>query len=65
MLYADFSSLVPGARVPVTDDGLVYAVDLTMVITEKNRDESGLALRRLKKKAFPQVLEPLLFNRSF
>jgi hypothetical protein len=35
-----FDELIPGNSVRVTFDNLIYAVDLTMVITEKNRNEA-------------------------
>ncbi len=63
MPYADFSSLVPNAFVRVTDDSLVYAIDVTMVFTQKNSDASSLVLRRLKEKSFSQVLEqPIILS---
>ena len=36
-----FDELIPGNNVRVTEDNMIYAVDLTMVITEKNRNEAG------------------------
>jgi hypothetical protein len=44
-----FAEVVQGrdASVRVTDDNLLYAVDLVMVMTGLARDQSGLALRRL------------------
>jgi hypothetical protein len=49
-----FSEIVQGrdAGVRVTPDGLLYAVDLTMVVTGSNRDDSGKALRRLSDENF-------------
>jgi len=38
--------------VRVTPDGLLYAVDLTMVVTGSTRDDSGKALRRLSDENF-------------
>ena len=52
-----FESIVKGrhAGVPVTDDGLLYAVDLVMVMTNKNRNDANECLRELN---------PLLFNKG-
>ena len=55
MLYADFSTLITGGRVRVTEDRLLFAVDLTMLVTEKSRDESGCLLRRLDQEVFSQT----------
>jgi hypothetical protein len=56
MPFADFSSVVPDAYVRATDDGLVYAMDLTAAVTQKNRDESSWALSHLDEKVFSQVI---------
>lgn len=50
-----FAEVVQGrdASVRVTDDNLFYAVDLVMVVTGKNRDDAGKALRRLSDEVFP------------
>ena len=47
-----FSEIVKGrnSSVRVTDDGLLYAVDLTMAMTGLARDQAGLVLRRLFNK---------------
>jgi len=49
-----FAEIVQGrdASVRVTHDGLLYAVDLVMVVTGKNRDDAGKALRRLTDDIF-------------
>ncbi len=39
----------------VTSDGLLYAVDLVMVVTGLARDQSGLVLRRLSDEIFPSI----------
>ena len=36
-----FDEIIPGNGVRVTSDNMIYAVDLTMVITGKHRNESG------------------------
>lgn len=50
-----FAEIVKGrdASVRVTDDGLLYAVDLVMVVTGASRDDAGKALRRLSDETFP------------
>jgi hypothetical protein len=49
-----FAEIVHGrdSSVRVTDDGLLYAVDLVMVITGKDRDHAGQALRDISDKHF-------------
>ena len=41
------------AKVRVTADGYLYAVDLVMIITGNNRNDSGMVLRRLTEETFP------------
>ena len=50
-----FDEIVKGrdATVRVTDDDLLYAVDLVMVMNGSERDQAGLTLRRLPEKLFP------------
>ena len=52
MLSLSFNELLPGKSVRVTADNMIYAIDMVMVVTEKNRDEAGLALRRLSEDVF-------------
>lgn len=49
-----FADIVQGrnADVRVTVDGLIYAVDLVMVMTGLSRDDSGKTLRRLSDDVF-------------
>jgi Meiotically up-regulated gene 113 len=48
-----FQELIPGSDgVRITEDGLLWAVDLVMVVTGKNRDDSGWVLRNLKSENF-------------
>ena len=49
-----FAEIVHGrdSSVRVTDDGLLYAVDLVMVITGKDRDHAGQAIRDISDKIF-------------
>ena len=49
-----FESLVKGreATVRITDDGFIYAVDLVMVVTGKDRDHAGQALRSIPDNIF-------------
>ncbi len=46
--------VVPDGYVRATDDGLVYAMDLAAVVTQKKRDDASLALRRLDEDVFSQ-----------
>ncbi len=55
MLVADFSSLVKNGSVKVTEDALWVAVDLTMAVTGKTRNQSGEQLRTLDSHLFSQV----------
>ena len=49
-----FEEIVKGrdASVRVTEDGLLYAVDLVMVVTGSNNDDAGKTLRRLPHDIF-------------
>lgn len=49
-----FEEIVKGrdSSVRITDDGLFYAVDLAMVVTGKNRNDAGQAIRNLKEEIF-------------
>ena len=51
-----FTGTVHGreSSVLMTDDGLLHAVDLVMVVTGKDRDQSGNVLRRLTHEIFPR-----------
>jgi hypothetical protein len=40
------------ADVRVTSDGFLYAVDLAMVMTCKNRDDAGKAIRNISEETF-------------
>jgi len=51
-LSLSLEEILPGGSVRFTDDGMLYAVELVMVITGKNRDDSGMVLRRLTKAIF-------------
>jgi hypothetical protein len=52
-----FAEIVQGrdAGVRVTDDNMLYAVDLVMVMTGLARDQSGLVLRRLSDEMFQSI----------
>ena len=52
-----FAEVVKGrdASVRVTEDGLLFAVDLTMVMSGLGRDQAGLAIRRLPDELFPSI----------
>ena len=45
MLTLSFEEIIPGSSVRFTDDGMLFAVDLVMAITGKNRDEAGMVDR--------------------
>ena len=55
-----FAEIVPGrdASVRVTVDGLIYAVDLVMAMTGKDRDQAGMVLRRMPEDLFPSCNLP-------
>ena len=44
--------ILPGASVRFTDDGMLYAVDLVMLISGKSRDDAGKDLRNLPEETF-------------
>jgi hypothetical protein len=52
-----FAEVVKGrdASVRVTDDGLLYAVDLAMVMTGKDRDHAGQAIRSISDEVFSSL----------
>ncbi len=43
------------ASVRITDDNLIYAVDLVMVVTGKDKDQAGMVLRRLPEEIFQSI----------
>jgi hypothetical protein len=49
-----FAGIVQGrdCSVPVTDDGLIHAVPLAMVVTGKDRNNAGRDLRELSDEIF-------------
>lgn len=57
MSVISFAEVVKGknSSVRVTQDGLLYAVDLAMAVTGKNRDDAGWVLRHLPEETFPSV----------
>ena len=54
-LCLSFSEIVQGrdASVRITEDGLIYAIDLVMVVTGQQRDHAGKTLRNLSDEIFP------------
>ena len=52
MLALSFDDILKGCTVRITDDGMLFGVDLTMAITGKNKNESGEVLRNLKEELF-------------
>ena len=53
--HMSFAEIVQGrdSNVRMTHDGLIYAVDLVMVMTGLSRNASGMTLRRLEDSLFP------------
>ncbi len=52
-----FDGIVHGTHtsVRVTHDGLLFAVELVMVVSDLERDQAGLALRRVLKKELSSI----------
>jgi hypothetical protein len=52
--FFSFAEIVKGrdASVPVTDDGLLHAIPYVSVMTGKNRDDAGRAIRNLSNNVF-------------
>ena len=50
-----FEEIIEGrdSSVRVTEDGLIFAVDLAVAVTGKSRDEAGMAIRRIPEEVFP------------
>ena len=44
------------STVRVTADGLLYAVDIVVVVTGKNRDDSAKVIRDLPNNVFSEVM---------
>jgi GR25 family glycosyltransferase involved in LPS biosynthesis len=61
--HFSFAEVVQGrdANVRVSDDGLLYVVDLT-IATGKNRDDSVKALRNISDKIFKSMKNPRVFT---
>ena len=55
-----FDELVKGreSTVRVTADGLIYVVDLVVVVTGSSRNDSAQSIRRLPSNVFPSVYLP-------
>ena len=49
-----FEDIVQGrdSTVRVTDDGMIYAVDLVMAVTGKDRDHASQAIRSVPREVF-------------
>ena len=52
MQSLNFEEILPGSSVRVTNDGMIYAVDLVMVISGKNNNDAGKDLRCLAEETF-------------
>jgi hypothetical protein len=54
MQVLSFAEIIKGrdSSVRVTDDGMLYAVDLVMVMTGKDRNNAGRVLRDLPDELF-------------
>ena len=52
--YMSFAEIVQGrdSNVRMTHDGLIYAVDLVMVVTGKNRNDSAKDIRNIDPSSF-------------
>ncbi len=52
-----FAGIVHGTHtsVRVTDDGLLFAVELVMVVSDLDRNQAGLSLRRVSKKELSSI----------
>ena len=59
-----FSELVQGrnASVRVTADGLIYVIDLAVVMTGKSRDDASWTIRHLSEEHFSQVTFYMCFS---
>ena len=51
-LSISFEELVPDGTVRVTSDGLLFAIDLVMLITGKNNNDAGKDLRNIAEETF-------------
>ena len=54
-LSISLEELVPDGTVRIKDDGLLYAVDFTMLISGKNRDDAAKDLRNIPEDFFPSA----------
>ena len=52
-----FAEIVQGrdASVRITEDGMIWAVDLTMVVTGKSRGDAARTLRELSEESFQET----------
>lgn len=50
--FFKFLQIVPNGYVTVTEDELLYAVELAMVVAGKERNQTGELLRNLNKAMF-------------
>jgi hypothetical protein len=55
--FITFAEIIQGrdSSVSITDDGMIYAVDLVIVVTGKSRDDAARAIRDLPEEIFQQV----------
>ena len=51
-LSLSFEEILPGGSVRLTNDGMLYAIDLVMVISGKNNNDAGKDLRNLAEETF-------------
>ena len=54
MLSLSLEEILPNGSMRLTNDGMIYAVDLVMLITSKNKNESAEVLRRLSDEIFSE-----------
>lgn len=52
MRFLSFDEIMPNGHVTVTEDGMLYAVELAMVVASKERNQAGEILRNLDKAMF-------------
>jgi hypothetical protein len=52
MPILSFEAIVSNGHVTVTDDGLIHVTELTMVMTQKNKNDANEAIRNLNDSSF-------------
>jgi hypothetical protein len=59
--FITFAEIIQGRdlSVSITDDGMIYAVDLAIVVTGKSRDDAARAIRDLPEEIGTEIKSPL------